>query len=362
MTLQEGKRHPKASPSSFLSAQGFRLKHPQPGRLRRCLRLIPATQDHPIPMLVTASVPARSSKKLRRHGRSPRASAQKGVRATLAATSTQPPTTGHTSPPPPHHAPPAASTADPPAVATENRHPSKLLPQERPDLDAMKPHRPSRADHLRHHAVRATTPHRPTSPPRHHPPDTATGSTGRASEPLLKGSQIWAWSSPRLMRLTRTTAAHATVPLAPPPSATCRATVGSGVVRARPSAGGRVRARGRRGAHKGSNRSEAGRGPNAASRATAGPDDGSSKVAAASAQQQAGEAAHGKRLDTRGASRRPRAGATSAGSRSRGRVTRAWGGRQSTRGSEVAQTRERRRTGADGEVRAVVTSYGDEKK
>ena len=118
MTLQEGKWHPKASPSSLptRSAQGFRLKHPQPGRLRRCQRLIPATQDHPIPMLVTASVPARSSKKLRRHDRSPRASAQKGVRATLAAISTKPPTTGHTPPPPPHHAPPAASTTDPPAA------------------------------------------------------------------------------------------------------------------------------------------------------------------------------------------------------------------------------------------------------
>ena len=120
----------------------------------------------------------------------------------------------------PHHAPPAASTTDPPAVATENRRPSQLLPQERPDLDAMKPHRPSRAAHLRHLAVRATTPHRPASPPRHHPPDTATGSTGRTSEPLLKGSQIWAWSSPRSMRLTQTTVARATAPLTPPPSAT----------------------------------------------------------------------------------------------------------------------------------------------
>nr|XP_040245773.1 uncharacterized protein LOC120964851 [Aegilops tauschii subsp. strangulata] len=143
------------------------LEASQPGRLRRCQRLIPATQDHSIPMPVTVSVPARSSKKLRRHDRSPRASTQKGVGATLAATSTQPPTTGHTSPPPPDHAPPAASSADPPAVATENSHPSKLLPQERPDLDAMKPHRPSRAAHLLHLAIRATTPHLPriSAPP-----------------------------------------------------------------------------------------------------------------------------------------------------------------------------------------------------
>ena len=102
----------------------------------------------------------------------------KGVRATLAAISTKPPTTGHTSPPPPHHAPPAASTTEPPAVAPETHRPSKLLPQEMPHRDAMKPHRPSRAAHLRHLAVHATTPHRPASPPRHHPPDTATGSTG----------------------------------------------------------------------------------------------------------------------------------------------------------------------------------------